>query len=267
MQDRYTGDVGDFGKYRLLRHLCGHLSDTQALRLGIVWYLAPDETHNKDGGHTEYLDKSAKNDRMFRACDPELYDTLSRIVSEKENGRRVARVQEAPIFAQDTVFYDAPLTFAGMPGNSPAARRARLAHRQAWVRGAFEATASCDIIFVDPDNGLEVKTSRHVKPGLKYAYFDELAPYTARGQSLVIYQHFAHHIAHKEQIAHQLERLRQQFPERSPFALRFRPYSPRAFLVVPAPAHGELLRGRAKAFLQTPWGSGKEPHFAIHWGT
>ena len=38
MQDRYVGDIGDFGKYGLLRALCG-----RDLYLGVVWYLIPDE--------------------------------------------------------------------------------------------------------------------------------------------------------------------------------------------------------------------------------
>ena len=44
MQDRYVGDVGDFGKYGLLRALCGG-----DLTLGVVWYLYPDEEANNDG--------------------------------------------------------------------------------------------------------------------------------------------------------------------------------------------------------------------------
>lgn len=39
MQDRYVGDIGDFGKYGLLRALCAH-----DLSLGVVWYLVPDES-------------------------------------------------------------------------------------------------------------------------------------------------------------------------------------------------------------------------------
>ena len=53
MQDRYAGDVGDFGKFGLLRTLC-ELNAPQ-LKLGIVWYLVPEESHNEDGKHTKYL--------------------------------------------------------------------------------------------------------------------------------------------------------------------------------------------------------------------
>jgi hypothetical protein len=34
MQDRYTGDIGDFGKCSLLRNLT-----RDDLRLGVIWYL------------------------------------------------------------------------------------------------------------------------------------------------------------------------------------------------------------------------------------
>jgi hypothetical protein len=51
MQDRYSGDVGDFGKFGLLRHI---LNGSQ-LKLGINWYLFPNEDHNEDGRFINYL--------------------------------------------------------------------------------------------------------------------------------------------------------------------------------------------------------------------
>lgn len=54
MQNRYTGDIGDFAKYGLLRAL------GEGNKLGIVWYLYPDESHNEDGKHTAYLTKPEK---------------------------------------------------------------------------------------------------------------------------------------------------------------------------------------------------------------
>src|ERR1035437_1942783 len=41
MQDRYAGDVGDFGKFGLLRHLCGVTAQDKHGRLekpGVIWY-------------------------------------------------------------------------------------------------------------------------------------------------------------------------------------------------------------------------------------
>ena len=82
MQNRYVGDVGDFGKYGLLRALCLPDGDKNpALKLGVVWYLTSDETHNNDGRHIGYLEPTPENLLAFRACDPDLYDGLRKIVS------------------------------------------------------------------------------------------------------------------------------------------------------------------------------------------
>ena len=47
MQNRYVGDVCDFGKLGLLRFLsgCTDSSPEPRLRLGLIWYLCPDEAH------------------------------------------------------------------------------------------------------------------------------------------------------------------------------------------------------------------------------
>ena len=37
MQDQYVGDIGDFGKYGMLKMLCGQPADAARLRL----YVAP----------------------------------------------------------------------------------------------------------------------------------------------------------------------------------------------------------------------------------
>jgi hypothetical protein len=54
MQNRYVGDIGDYGKYALLRHLCA-CATGKSLRLGVIWCLFPDETINNDGKHISYL--------------------------------------------------------------------------------------------------------------------------------------------------------------------------------------------------------------------
>ena len=50
MQNRYTGDIGDFGKLGLLRVL-----QESGLTIGVNWYLVPDENHNSDGRHVQYF--------------------------------------------------------------------------------------------------------------------------------------------------------------------------------------------------------------------
>lgn len=62
MQDRYTGDIGDFSKLGILRAL-----EKAGMSVGLNWYLTPDENHNSDGRHVQYL-----NQDRFKACDEAL---------------------------------------------------------------------------------------------------------------------------------------------------------------------------------------------------
>jgi len=83
MQNRYVGDVGDFGKYGLLR---GIFQKPPEYKLGIVWYLVPDgygdsKSATNDGKHIAYLEDC--NKPRFRGCDEDLYDYLKSIVSDK----------------------------------------------------------------------------------------------------------------------------------------------------------------------------------------
>src|SRR4030042_1594735 len=198
MQNRYVGDVGDFGKYGLLRAFCLPGSDaSRALSLAVVWYLVPDE-RNADGKHTGYLDdRAAANLKWYRDCDPPLYGQLAEIV---RGTRHVTSIRNSGILPAGTVFFEEPLAFDGTPHIGPAAREARLRLRTDWLQRALDASAGCDVVFVDPDNGLESGTKRHHKRGPKFVYFDELESYLRRGQSLVIYHHMARNCSALEQI-------------------------------------------------------------------
>ena len=60
MQDRYVGDIGDFAKYGLLRAI------RNGRRLGVAWYLHPDQGPEGDGGHIQYLSRPGE----FEKLDP-----------------------------------------------------------------------------------------------------------------------------------------------------------------------------------------------------
>ena len=70
MQNRYTGDIGDYSKLGLLRTL-----QAAGFTIGLNWYLTPDETHNGDGRHVNYLYQDE-----YRACDPDLWTALGSLV-------------------------------------------------------------------------------------------------------------------------------------------------------------------------------------------
>ncbi len=251
MQDRYTGDVGDFGKYGLLKALCG-----DDLSLGVVWYLVPDEERPGDGGHVGFLDPTPTNLSTFSDCDPALYDALGDIV--RGGRRRVASVREDGVLPEGTTFYEAVLSFDGMPGIGPAATSRRLERRKAWVCGALAATQGCDVVFADPDNGLEPRAVMpHNKKGPKYAYFDELVPYLDRGQSLIVFQS-----RNRATLEGQMQERLPQVNDRlgKSFALFHRPYAGRSFFVIPSEAHKEILYERAERVAQDPCWS---QHFTL----
>ena len=51
MKNQYLGDLGDYGKYGLLRYLA-----EQGVRIGINWYLTEDDS-STDGKFKDYLDR------------------------------------------------------------------------------------------------------------------------------------------------------------------------------------------------------------------
>lgn len=246
MQDRYTGDVGDFGKYGLLRWLSGLTAGDEAprLRLGVVWYLAYPED-NDDGEKTEYLSDGGP---ATRPCDPELWDGLKRIIDAQD--RRVARIRHEGLLG-NADFYEEPLGFGDFP---PHAREARIAHREAWVQAAISATEDSDLVFLDPDNGLQpASTKRHHRAGPKFVYYDEADRLCRPGQSLVVYHHLGRTKSHRDQIVEVSDRLRQEVGCETILALRFRTRIPRAYLIAAGADHAGLLTSRTQSLLRSGW--------------
>ena len=62
VQNRYAGDIGDYLKLAILRAL------SRGYRLGIAWWLYPDESHNGDGRHIGYLAIQADGGTSIPTC-------------------------------------------------------------------------------------------------------------------------------------------------------------------------------------------------------
>lgn len=145
MQDRYAGDVGDFGKFVLLRHLfvnAGH-------KIGVIWYLFPNESHNNDGGHIGYVDEW-----RFLDCDKDICERLKKVLAGK---RSVASLEKAGLLPDDTVYFSELLDFhLRYPSQSRKDKEKREFGRQDWLRNANQMVSECDVVFLDPDNGLQI---------------------------------------------------------------------------------------------------------------
>ena len=257
MQDRYTGDVGDFGKYGMLRRLCGLRDGAEPLKLGVVWYRPNAELIASesvpDGRHIAYLcpkqeNVGEKQKQEYRCCDPPLYDGLREIV--KRCDRRIEAVEETDLLP-DAVFYgaDVPGPVKGARGDD------RLVDRQTWTEGALQATDGCDVVFLDPDNGLAPASAPITSAKApKYAYLEEVGKWSKRCQSLVIYHHLGRNHPHLDQIASWLECLRDEFKAHDIFALHFRRGTSRAFFVLEAERHAHTLRECAQTLADSAWG-------------
>ena len=263
MQNRYVGDVGDFGKYGLLRHLAGQREASpspEATRLGIVWYLYPDESHNADGKYTGYLDDTPSNHSRFRACDPDLYDTMRHLV---ETGRRnILAVQRSRILPCDTLYYEPSLSF---PRQMP--RSQRETARANWFEGALQASAEADVIFVDPDNslsdpanGISASIDPLRKTGPKYVFIDDLRRFYERGQGLIVYHHLGRRCTAAEQTVRVANSLKASLdlPD-LPRSLLYRRGSSRAYFIVPQERHRLILERRVSNLLASPWNSHFQP--------
>ena len=216
MQDRYVGDIGDYVKQAILRALM------PGYHLGIAWWLYPDEAHNSDGRHIGYLSQPG----LWRSYDPELFDSLAAVVAQGR--RRVQALQDASILANAT-YCDEIIPTTG----SPADRRAG---RSAWFNRVRTQLADCDLVFADPDNGLETAGfSPGALVGGKCIAFAEVAALATPNRTLVIYHHQTRRKGgHIAELAHWAERLR-GLGFGTVDAIRSRPYSPRAFFILDAP--------------------------------
>ena len=158
MQNRYVGDIGDYIKYALLRKL------TKGHRLGVAWYLFPDED-NTAGGHTQYLCPPPNWRRLsghlfqkdpprhWECLDSSLFRKLKSIVESERHTRFIEA--DSQILGRDTKFFSKVISPPQrIAANSPQCFRDRTDWRKGWFTRLREAIDCCEVVFVDPDNGL-----------------------------------------------------------------------------------------------------------------
>ncbi len=253
MQDRYAGDLGDFLKLGLLDWLAASNGSDPPLSLGVVWYLTDDEAHNDDGKHIAYLDPSHRLARHLRPLAPDLYDRLAEMVGNGD--RSVAALERNGVLPPGTRTYAERLSYASLP---PGASTARRQLRGQWLSHALDSTLGCDLVFMDPDNGL--RPANHPVPktrtkAVKHAYIDELAPFVQRGQSLVAYHHADRSAPVPKQAEHRLADLASGIAASPLAAVRASRGTTRLFLVVSTDAHRQRLCDRLAALERSPWAS------------
>ncbi len=168
MKNQYVADIGDYGKYSLLR-----LFIDSGISVGINWYLT-DNDGSSDGKFTKYLD----NDNL-RGYDPELFDVLKTIA--RNSDKSVFDVQNSGILP-DAKYYTDLLEPDGPPSE-------RKQQRKEWFDKSIGALSGAELLFMNPDNGLLEDEDTARSDANKYILPCEAERYFNTGHDVVFYCH------------------------------------------------------------------------------
>ena len=167
MKNQYFGDINDYRKYGLLRAIIS----TSKLRLLVAWMLTPKDERN-DGKFISYLNQSDK----WSGYDKTLFDTIKNLMAN-EQVRNVSLIEKTDLLQNAKYFSET------VPDSSLC--------RGDWFDTLAKVAKESEFVFLDPDNGLEVKSKPYGKKySSKYLYWREVKELWSSGKSLLIYQHF-----------------------------------------------------------------------------
>ncbi len=127
-------------------------------------------------GRTDGKFKNYLNDSGFRSFDPPLFDSLHPCLTDP--AKRTVAIAESADIIPNAKYYPPILTD-------------NMADRARYFAEFAAVSSDCELLFFDPDNGLEVgSVGKGRKDSCKYVYWDELRQAYADGKSLLVYQHF-----------------------------------------------------------------------------
>ena len=235
MQDRYAGDIGDYGKIGLLKAL-----QTQGLSVGVNWYrVEPMDTEKKADGTYKQEDGKYLIPEYLQVCDTPLAEQLTKIA--KSNNRSIKSLERGD-FIPDARYYSEPITVAG---------------RYEWHKRALDLLRGVDIVFMDPDNGMLVKSvGKRSAKSIKYAFYEEVADYIGQKQSVLIYNHRSRkqEDAYFRELSEKLGEIT-GVPESRILKITFPRCSVRDYLAVPASdVHRENIKAAFVSMDQGIWG-------------
>ncbi|MDB5204764.1 MAG: hypothetical protein JWP09_792 [Candidatus Taylorbacteria bacterium] len=163
MKNQYFGDFGDYQKFSLLKYL----RDIGNLSITVHWMKTKDDSSN-DGAKIKYL----SNPSEWDSFDPKIFGFLDKHI--KLNQRDLS-LYEKSFHAKDISFINDHVEDISI--------------RNKLIQG-IKTDKDSDIIFFDPDNGIEVK-STNVKNLHKYITWEDIKIAFDSGKSVLVYQHYS----------------------------------------------------------------------------
>ena len=234
MKNQYFGDIGDYGKYGLLRFLA-----QRGIRIAVNWYLtSDDESH--DGSIRGYLSK--ENNRIY---DPELFDVLKRMCSSDE--KDVCRFAQHGMIPSTTYFEEVldPVLLPSLTVSEKRIVRVR------WHQKALAVCNGSELVFLDPDNGLRAGIPTARKDAIKFVYSSEAADYYERGQNIVYYCHKGRRTDIQWDKAKHI--MKDQCPSAVLIGITYHRGTQRSYIFVIHPEYEIMYHDLIKDFLGTAW--------------
>ena len=233
MKDQYVADIGDYGKYGLLRFLAN-----KGVKVGINWYLTPGDGKT-DGKYTEYL-----ADERMREYDRDLFDAMKELVDQKH--RTISEIEDNWVL-DGMLFYNRELDLERYH------YKKRIMKRRFWHAVAMHTLEGCELIFADPDNGLSMKLKGTEKNAQKFILANEIKGYYNAGKDVVYY----HHRSRKsgDDWMNEKRAILQEIPEAKLLAVSAHRWSNRAYVFVLHDESFDRYSELIKRFLDSPWGT------------
>ena len=176
MKNQYVGDINDYRKYGLIDLITETFEDN----ILIAWMLTEDNGNN-EGNEIGYL----LNPGKYRGFNEFIFDELKKIVLKKiEVAGQESKINY--IEAIENILFKRYKNFDFIDDFI----QDKSENRAAYFENVYARAEGNEIIFLDPDNGLENKSvKRGTKDSSKYVYWDEVKELFKMGKDLLIYQH------------------------------------------------------------------------------
>ena len=233
MKNQYVGDIGDYGKYGLLRFLASH-----GIKIGVNWFLTENDG-STDGKFTTYLKNPA--DRVY---DPELFDALQNIADHPD--KTVKMVEQAGIIP-DAEFFGEMLKSSSLKAD------AREWNRRLWFNNSTLMLGNAELIFADPDNGISYRKTARTKDSEKFILPEDVAEYYNSGRNVVYYCHKGRR---KQEAWEQAKaEIRNHIRDAQILAVTFHRGTQRSYIFVLHPDCYMRYEKIITAFLDSEWGS------------
>jgi len=137
----------------------------------VAWMLTPDDG-STNGKFLNYLKDAGK----WSKYDPELYTALQELLGSNTQ-RSVSLIEQTDLLV-NTEYHSQIVPDLAL-------------ERSVWFQSLQKKAQSTNFIFLDPDNGLEIKSIPYGrKDSSKFLFWHEVEALWKTGNSLLIYQHF-----------------------------------------------------------------------------